>query len=142
MADSTAIVDAIKTGDYDGELGTLLEAALLRASETETSFGWRLKLGDDEWDVESVTLQELAFAERFLSAGSVKVSYLELDPVRSMDHLVALIVAHLTQVGGVKVQAARAEVEKLKLVDLQDIVSTHEVKARPKADAGKTSTNS
>jgi hypothetical protein len=139
MADPTAFLDAIAGGDYDGQLGDLLNAVLARAAETETSFGWRIRLAGDEWDMESVTLQELAFAERALSTGSVRVSYLELDPLKSMDHLVALIVAHLHHVAGRGIQAAFAEARKLTVVDLQDIVFTYEVKGRPKADNGQTS---
>lgn len=140
MADPTAIVDAIKGGDYDDELGTLFDAVFARAAEVDVSFGWKLKLGDDEWTVETVTLQELAFAEKACSVGERRLSYLELDPIRSMDHLVALIVAHLHYIGKMPVLAAFAEAQKFTLTDLADIVSAYEVKASPKADDGATST--
>ena len=141
MADPTAIVDAIKSGDYDDELGTLFDAVFTRAAETDVTFGWRLRLGDDEWTVETVTLQELAFAEKACSTGGQRISYLELDPIRSMDHLVALIVAHLHHMRGLKVADAFAEARKFTLTDLKDIVSAYEVKASPKADDGTTSTD-
>jgi hypothetical protein len=139
MADPTAIIDAIQAGDYDDELGTLMDAVFTRAAEVDLSFGWQLKLGGDEWTVETVTLQELAFAEKACSVGERRVSYLELDPLRSMDHLVALVVAHLHHVKGMRVPAAFAEAQKLTVTDLQDIVSVYEVKGRPKADGGETS---
>lgn len=142
MADPTAIIDAIKSGEYDDELGTLFDAVFARAAEVDVSFGWRLRLGDDEWTVESVTLQELAFAEKACSVTGQRVSYLELDPLRSMDHLVALIVAHLHHVRRMKVSDAFAEAQKLTVTDLKDIVSAYEVKSRPKAAGGETSTGS
>jgi len=140
MADPQAIVDAIQAGDYDDQLGVLFDAVFARAAETDTSFGWKLKLGDDEWTVETVTLQELAFAEKACSVAGHQVSYLELDPLRLMDHLVALVVAHLHHVRRMKVADAFDEARKLTVTDLKDIVSAYEVKARPKADSGRPST--
>lgn len=142
MADPTAIVDDIAAGVYDDDLGRMFDALFARASETETAFGWKLKLGDDVWTVETVTLQELAFAERAVSTASNKVSYIELDPLRSMDHLVALIVGHLHHVNSVPMAKAVERAQQLTVTDLKDIVSAYEVRKAPKADAGETSTNS
>jgi hypothetical protein len=138
MADPQAIVDAVKAGDYDGELGLLLNALMARAALTETAFGWRIRLSEtDEFDMESVTLQELATAERALSTPGNQASYLELDPLRSADHLVALVVAHYHHVGGMTIPDAFVEARKLTVTDLKDIVSTYEV--RPPKDDGGTS---
>lgn len=140
MADPTAIVDAIKGGDYDDDLGGLFDALFARAAETDTAFGWKLTLGGDEWTVETVTLQELAFAEKMCSTRTQPVSYLDLDPIRQMDHLNALLVAHLHLVAKKQLPDVFAELGKLTLSDLQGIVSAYEVKAGPKADDGETST--
>lgn len=142
MADPQAVVDAIGAGDYDSDLGLLFEAMFVRAAETGTGFGWRIRLADDdEFTQETVTLQELAFAERAVSTSGDKVSYLELDPLRSMDHLVALVVAHYHHVRGLKIPVAFAEARKLTVTDLKDIVSVYEVKGSPK-DGGDGSTTS
>jgi hypothetical protein len=140
MADFDQFVKDLEAGEYDNQLGAVFDALFARAAETDVSFGWKLKLGDDEWTIESVTLQELAFAEKACSTGTNRVSYLELDPMRSMDHLVALVVAHLHHVNGHSVPDAFAQARKLTVSDLKDIVSAYEVKATPKEDAGATST--
>lgn len=142
--DLTELTKAVDAGDYDGQLGALFDVLFARAKETEVDFGWRIKLSDtDVWDCESVTLQELAFAEKACSTASRKVSYLELDPMKSMDHLIALIVAHLHHIGGLRVPEAMNEAQKLTVADLVDIVSVYEVRAAPKAvTAGSTSNGS
>jgi hypothetical protein len=142
MADLDQLTKDIQAGDYDGRLGDLFEVLFARARDTEVEFGWRIKLSDtDQWDAESVTLQELAFAEKACSTASRKVSYLELDPMKQMDHLIALIVAHLVHIGGLRVSEATSEAQKLTVADLGDIVSVYEIKA-PKVDAGATSNGS
>jgi hypothetical protein len=98
-----------------------------RAADTGSEFGWKITVGDDQWDRESVTIAELAEAERHTG-----VSYLNLNPIQYADHLVALIVAHLHRVNGMKIEAAIAQAEKYKSADLESIVSIREVKAAPK----------
>jgi hypothetical protein len=137
------LTEAVEAGDLDGQLGDVFEAVFDRAKVTEIEFGWRIKLSEtDEWDAQSVTLQELAFAEKACSTRTNKVSYLELDPMRQMDHLLALIIAHLHHTGGLLISEATREVQKLTVTDLADIVSIYEVKGRPKAAAGTTSNGS
>jgi hypothetical protein len=141
MADVDELVKQIEAGEYDGQLGEAFDALFSRAKDTEVEFGWRIKLNDtDEWDAESVTLVELSFAEKMCSTASHRVSYLELDPMKQMDHLIALIVAHLHRVGGLPLSQAMDETRKLTVADLGDIVSVYEVKA-PKG-VGVTSNGS
>jgi hypothetical protein len=140
--DLDELTKAVESGDYDGQLGALFEVLFARARDTEVEFGWRIKLSEtDVWDAQSVTLQELAFAEKACSTASRKTSYLELDPMKSMDHLIALIVAHLHHIGGLRVSEAMGEVQKLTVTDLVEIISVYEVKA-PKAAAATTSNGS
>jgi len=129
--DLDELTKALEAGDFDGQLGAVFDVLFARAKATEVEFGWRIKLSEtDEWDAQSVTLQELAFAEKLC-----KVSYLELDPIRQMDHLLALLCAHHVHIGGLRPIKATREVEKLTVTDLADIVSVYEVKANPKAGA-------
>jgi len=138
MADPQAIIDAVEAGDYDGQLGSLLNALMARAALTETAFGWRIHLSEtDVFDMESVSLQEMAFAERALSTPGNQASYLQLDPIRSADHLVALVVAHYHHVGGMKVPDAFAAAQKLTVSDLKNLVETYEVRP-PKGDGPAT----
>lgn len=134
MTDTT--IDAIATGDHDGRLGDIIAAVLARVSETETTLNWRISLEGDRWDAESVTLAELAYAERLTGT-----SYLAIDPTRRMDHLVALIVAHFKVVDGLKPEAAVERAQKYTVADLRDIVSLYEAGAVGK-DAGGMSTGS
>lgn len=137
------LTKALDAGEFDGQLGAVFDAVFERAKVTEVEFGWRIRLSEtDEWDAQSVTLQELAFAEKACSTRTNKVSYLELDPMRQMDHLLALIIAHLHHTGGLLISEATREVQKLTVTDLADIVSIYEVKGRPKASAGTTSNGS
>jgi hypothetical protein len=134
--DVDELTKAIEAGDFDGLLGDVFDVLFARAKETEVEFGWRIKLSEtDEWDAQSVTLQELAFAEKVCSTAGSKVSYLELDPMKQMDHLLALIIAHLVHIGGLRLSEATREVQKLTVTDLADIISVYEVKAIPKAGA-------
>lgn len=138
MTDTEAVVDDIAAGHHDTGLGKLFDALFARASETDVQFGWKLKVDGDEWNVETVTIAELAFAEQALSTGQRQVSYLELDPLRSMGHLSALIVAHLHKVGGLGVREAFARADQLTVGDLAEVVSAYEVKPNPKAADGPT----
>ena len=141
MADLEQLTKEIEAGDYDGQLGAVFGIVFARAKATETEFAWRIKLSDtDTFDAESVTLQELAFAEKACSTDRKAVSYLDLDPMKSMDHLIALIVAHHVH-NGLTVREATMETQKLTASDLGDIVSVYEIKA-PKVDAPSTSNGS
>lgn len=134
MTDTT--IDQIGEGDHDGRLGDIIAAVLARIAETETTLNWRITLEGDTWDAESVTLAELAYAEKL--AGT---SYLLLDPTKYMDHLVALIVAHFKVVDGLKPDMAIEKARKYTVADLRDIVTLYEAGAVGK-DGGGTSTNS
>lgn len=136
MTDTQTVLDDIAGGHYDGHLGELLNALFERAAETETEFGWKIRLGDDEWTTETVTLAELAFAERHIDQ-----SYLHLNPVRFVDHLVALIVAHLMKVKGFKAETAINAAAKYSAADLADMVSQYEVKRAPKDDGATSETS-
>lgn len=118
------IIDNIAAGGYDGRLGDVIAAVLARISETETTLNWRITLEGDTWDAETVTLAELAAAEKL--AGT---SYLMLDPMRYMDHLVALLVAHFRVVDGLKPDLAIEKARKYTVSDLKEIVSLYEAGA-------------
>lgn len=142
MADPQAIVDAINAGDYDDELVGLVTAAVARQDKLGLAFGWRIKLDDDEWDIETTSGLEFSFAERALSINGRQFSYLELDPIRSMEHLVTLVVARLHHVHGLTVPEAFAQARKYSGLDLAQMVTPYEVTAAPKADDGTTSEDS
>lgn len=129
-------IDDIGEGIYDGKLGDVIAAVLERAVETESTLNWRITLDGDVWDMETVTLRELGYAETLTGA-----SYLTLDPTRHMDHLVALIVAHFKVVQGDRPEVAIEKAGKYTAADLKNIVSLYEAGAVGK-DGGGTSTDS
>lgn len=129
-------IDDINEGVYDGQLGDVIAAVLERVVKTESTLNWRITLDGDTWDVETVTLRELGYAEKLTGT-----SYLTLDPTRQADHLVALIVAHFKVVDGLKPELAIERAGKYTAADLKDIVSLYETAAVGK-DAGGMSTNS
>lgn len=128
-------IDDIGDGTYDGRLGDIVAAVLKRVTEIESVLNWRITLDGDTWDAESVTLAELAYAEKL-----ARTSYLTLDPTRHMDHLVSLIVAHFKVVDGLKPDLAVEKAAKYTVSDLKEIVSLYESGSVGK-DAGGTSTN-
>jgi len=121
------LVESINDGDYDNDLEAIFKAVFVRAADIETDFSWKITLGDDEWDRETVTLAELAFAEKMSG-----VPYVQLNPVSSADHLSALIVAHNYRVKGMNLEQAVAATAKLTARDIATIVSVCEVKQAPK----------
>ena len=127
------MIEDITAGDYDGRLDQVIAAVLARLSEVGSTLNWRITLEGDTWDAESVTLAELAYAEKL--AG---VSYLTIDPTRSMGHLVALLVAHFKVVDGLKPDLAVEKANKYTVSDLKDIVSLYESGAVGKG-VGETS---
>lgn len=125
------IIDEIGEGTYDGQLGDVIAAVLERLTETQATLNWRVTLEGDTWDAETVTLAELAYAEKL--AGT---SYLTLDPTRTMGHLVALMVAHFKVVDGLKPDLAIEKAGKYTVADLKDIVSLYETAAVGKDGGG------
>jgi hypothetical protein len=129
LTDTQAVLDDIATGHHDDGLGQIVQAVFVRAMETETEFVWKITLGDDEWTRNTVTLAELAFAERHTG-----MSYVQLDPVRYADHLVALIIAHYRS-QGMTDRAAIKRASAYTSKDLADIVSVDEAVPVPKDDS-------
>ena len=129
-------IDDIQEGVYDGQLGDVIAVVLDRLVETQATLSWRITLDGDTWDIESVTLRELAAAEDLS-----RTSYLTFDPLRQVSHLVALIVAHFMVADGLKSEAAIERAGKYTASDLKSIVSVYETAAVGK-DGGGTSTNS
>ena len=130
------IAASINAGDHDDGLETLFKALFARAADIETEFAWKITLDGDTWDRETVTLAELAFAEQHL-----RVPYVQLNPVSSVNHLVTLIVAHYYRVQGMKLDAALEAAGKYTARDLADIISIHEVKQAPKGGPAQPETS-
>lgn len=136
MTDTKFTIAQIDAGDHDGHLDEIVAAVLQRVAETATALNWRITLDGDTWDQETVTLAELGYAERITG-----LSYLIFDPLKYVDHLVALVTAHFKVIGGATLDEAVERAKKLTIPDLKDMISLYEVGAMGK-DAGGTSTSS
>jgi hypothetical protein len=130
------IASTIRDGDHDDHLGKLFDALFARAAEIDLGFAWTIRIDGDEWNRETVTLGELAFAERL-----TRVPYTKIDPIGSMDHLVALIVSHLHKVKGKKIDLAIKQADQYSAADLKDIIDVYEVPKPPKENTAEPPTS-
>lgn len=115
------VIAEILDGRHDGRLLELVDAITTRATSDETSFLWRIRLGDDVWDAETVTLGELREAEKLVNR-----SYLQLDPKKFMSHFVALVFAHFKVVEGLSNDDAMAKAEKITQQQAMDALELYE----------------
>lgn len=115
------VIAEILDGRHDGRLLELVDAITTRATSDETSFLWRIRLGDDVWDAETVTLGELREAEKLTNR-----SYLQLDPKKFMTHFTALVYAHYRKVHDLDEDAAVAKAEKITQQQAMDALEIYE----------------
>lgn len=109
MTDPTGRVLAeLADGRHDGRLIELLEAIGERAKSEETSMLWRITLGNETWDAETVTIGEIRFVEKTAAR-----SWLAVNPSKYMDHMVALVTARYHKVHGMDLDAAIAKAEAI-----------------------------
>lgn len=147
MSDLDEVVKMIRAGTYDGHLNEIATACIDRVRDGAVQMNWRLRLGDDEWTAETVTVGELKFAEaRTTITDPVtnrprRAVMAEIDPRHSAEHCVALLVAHLHCVGDLPLQKATEQAESLTAKDLKGVVGEIEVVNPPKGDAGASTTS-
>ena len=141
MSDLDAVLAAIAAGDYDGELSEIADAIAGRIRQGVVDGFWRIRLDGDEWTQETVTLGELAFAERVC-----KVTYIdemgrtrirpasmdEINPVVHAEHLSAVLTAHFHKVDDLPLSDAVKKAEGYSRKVLKDAVDGYEVAAAPK----------
>lgn len=141
MSDLDAVLAAIAAGDYDGDLDAIALAMVERARSGAVEFFWRIRLDGDEWTQETVTLGELAFAERVC-----KVTYQdehgrtrtrpalmdEINPRAYAEHLAALLTAHFHKADDLPLADAIKKAESYPRKVLKDAVDEYEVVAAPK----------
>jgi len=89
------VVTEILAGRHDGRLVDIAQAIERRVTSDATGWLWRITLPDGEaWDSETVTVGELTFVEQ-----TTGVSYLLIDPNKSMAQFRALVTAHHVAAG-------------------------------------------
>ena len=132
---SQKVIAEILAGRHDGHLGELMEAVVEHMRATSIRMYWRFNLDGDVWDQDTVTTGELVFAEKLLSTQRHQMSYIELDPLKFLDHRTALVIAHLHKVGGLDIDAARLRVEAITLAEQENLMDMYEVDDAPKDQA-------
>ena len=129
---SEKVIAEILAGRHDGHIGDIIEAVMQHMRASTIRMYWRFRLDDDTWDQDTVTTGELVFAEKLLSMPGRPFSYTELDPLKHLDHRVALLMAHLHKIGGLDISDARARVEAITLPEQETVVEMYEVGDAPK----------
>jgi len=125
MADMQAVVDGILAGDYDGQLADLIDAARQRVTSEATSLRWRITLGDDVWDEDTITVGEMRFVEQFTGKTWRDIP----GPVASATTLAGFVVAHLHKVKKLELADAIARFDGMTAREAVDLVSEYEVVA-------------
>lgn len=124
------IVDAIKAGDYDGELVALVDAVRTRFTHGTTEQKWKVTYGDAVITQDSLTLAEASFVEKM--AGT---SWAYLNPVNSAGECQAIIAMHLHLRDGMKRADAVALAGSMNLEEAVAAVGSYEVERAPKDSA-------
>jgi hypothetical protein len=123
---SEKVIAAIRAGHHDGHLSDIIEAVAQHMRDTTIRMCWRFRLHGDVWDQDTVTTGELAVAEKLLSTERRPFSYAQLDPLRFLDHRIALMIAHLHKADGLDISDARAYVEGIPLPEQENVVEMYE----------------
>lgn len=147
MSDLDAVIAAIAAGDYDGKLSEIADAIADRIRPGVVDVFWRIRLDGDEWTQETVTLGELAFAERVCKVNYIDemgrtrirpASMDEINPVVHAEHLAAVLTAHFHKADGLDLADAVKKAEGYPRSQLREAVDGYEVAAAPKDDPTST----
>lgn len=135
--DADAVVAAVGAGGLDGRLDDIVKACFARAREGAVEMVWRIDWGGDQWDAKSVTLGELAYAQRRAGATGPDGGYRrELSPMLSPGDALALLVAHLHVAGGMAEADALAAAGKVTAFELAQALDEYELVRPGKSGAG------
>lgn len=117
----------ILAGAFDGSLIEIVDAIRERFDRSESRKMWRIRFDGDEWTEETITLGEVAMAERALG-----LTWLQIDPAAAGSHLQALIAAHIAERDGAKYGDALNVAKAMPMGDLLDVLSHYEKAEAPK----------
>lgn len=132
-----AVVEAIDAGHLDGHLETIVAAMVSRVRAGAIDVMWRIRYDGDEWTQQSVTLGELKFAEQHChvvapDVGRRQATRIEINPLVTAEHALALVVAHLHKAQGVPLADAVKRAEAITASELDAMVDEYEVVRPPK----------
>lgn len=125
--DVGAVVDQIKSGDYDGQLVTLIEAVRTRFENGTTAQRWKIDYRDRVFTEDDLTLAEAATVEKITGT-----SWGLLNPVSSANECQSIIAACLHHRDGLKMVDAMKQAGELTAQDAVKAISAYEVDVAPK----------
>lgn len=125
--DVGAVVDQIKSGDYDGQLVTLIEAVRTRFENGTTAQRWKIDYQDRVFTEDDLTLAEAATVEKITGT-----SWGLLNPVSSANECQSIIAACLHHRDGLKMVDAMKQAGELTAQDAVKAISAYEVDVAPK----------
>ena len=124
------VVEAIKSGLYDGQLVDILEAVRERFAHGTTEQKWKIDYDGETFTQDSLDLAEAATVEELTGQ-----SWAFLNPVNSARECQAIITACLQQRHNMRRADAKAKAGKLKVEEAVAAVGSYEVKRAPKDSA-------
>lgn len=125
--DVGAVVDQIKSGDYDGQLVTLIEAVRTRFENGTTAQRWKIDYQDRIFTEDDLTLAEAATVEKITGT-----SWGLLNPVSSANECQSIIAACLHHRDGLKMVDAMKQAGSLTAAEAVKAISAYEVDVAPK----------
>lgn len=125
-----ALVEAIKSGDYDGHLVDLIEAIRARFQFGTTEQKWKVDYDGDTITQDSLTLAEASTVEKLSGQ-----SWAYLNPVNSARECQAIISAFLIHRRNMREVDAKRESGKLTVEAAVESVGSYEVERAPKDSA-------
>ena len=125
--DVGAVVDQIKSGDYDGQLVTLIEAVRTRFENGTTAQRWKIDYQDRIFTEDDLTLAEAATVEKITGT-----SWGLLNPVSSANECQSIIAACLHHRDGLKMVDSMKQAGELTAADAVKAISAYEVDVAPK----------
>ncbi len=121
------VADAIKQGDFDGDLIPLLEAVRMRFQHGTTEQKWKVVYEGEDITQDSLTLAEASFVEK-----QCATSWAYINPVNSAGECQAIIAMHLHFRQGKLRKEAIEEAGRMNLEDAVAAVGSYEVDKAPK----------
>lgn len=124
------VTEAIKSGDFDGQLVPLVEAVRMRFTHGTTEQKWKVTYEGEDITQDSLTLAEASFVEK--QAGT---SWAFLNPTNSAGECQAIIAMHLHFRQGKSRKEAVEEAGRMNLEAAVAAVGSYEVDKAPKDSA-------
>lgn len=124
------VIDAVKGGDFDGQLVALIDAVRTRFQHGSTEQKWKVDYEGETITQDSLTLAEAAFVEK--QSGS---SWAYINPVNSAGECQAIIAMFLHFRQGKSRRDALDEAGRMNLEAAVAAVGSYEVQRAPKDSA-------